>query len=113
MNLEFVNSSRDAMWTLDSALPVLRALEAVASKEGFHVALSGSVLYRGHSAKDLDVVVYPHNVNLYRAKDRARLLQSFQAAGFSDPYGVSPSCNDKDVVVVKNGGKRIDLFFLR
>ena len=101
------------MWTLESALPVLRVLEAVAAKEGFHVALSGSVLYRGYSAKDLDVVVYPHNVNLYRAEDRARLLQSFQTAGFSDPYEVSPNYVDKDVVVVKNDGKRIDLFFLR
>ncbi len=48
-------------WTLDEGLSVVRDLEAKLSTQlGVHFALAGSVLLRGTSAHDLDVVVFPH-----------------------------------------------------
>lgn len=49
-------------WSLTEgdALSTLRILEVELSKVGWHVALTGSVLQKGGSHKDLDVVVYPH-----------------------------------------------------
>lgn len=48
------------MWTLKSAMPVLRRFEQFVKPLGFHVALGGSVLYQGCSDKDLDVHIYKH-----------------------------------------------------
>lgn len=50
------------MWTLEEAIPFLRNLEKVAEQNHWHLALTGSVLYKGESKDDLDIVVYPHDV---------------------------------------------------
>ncbi len=46
-------------WELDEALAFLRRLERHMKPRGFHVALTGGVLRKGRSKKDLDVVLYP------------------------------------------------------
>lgn len=43
------------MWTLDSALPLIRQVSPIAARHGFSVALYGSVLDRGTSEKDVDL----------------------------------------------------------
>lgn len=43
------------MWTLNGALPLIRAISSIAQRHGFSVALYGSVLDRGESKKDLDL----------------------------------------------------------
>lgn len=47
------------MWTLDQALSLARRLEAIASVNGFHVALTGGLLYKDGPRKDADFVIYP------------------------------------------------------
>src|SRR5215207_8685367 len=46
------------LWTLEEGLAMARHLEIVFDKR-FHVALGGSVLHKGQSFKDLDLLVYP------------------------------------------------------
>jgi hypothetical protein len=43
------------MWTLESALPLVRTISPIALRHGFSLALYGSVLDRGESEKDLDL----------------------------------------------------------
>ena len=46
------------MWTLDEAVSVCRAVEAVCPPFGCHVALTGGTLYKDGSRKDLDLLFY-------------------------------------------------------
>ena len=43
------------MWTLDDALPLVRKIAPIAKRNGFSVALYGSVLEEGKSENDLDL----------------------------------------------------------
>lgn len=46
-------------WTLHDALALLRELDPELRKVGLTCALAGSVLFKGLSAKDLDVIIFP------------------------------------------------------
>jgi hypothetical protein len=52
-----------APWTLDDALKTLRELNPKLQAHGYCVALTGGVLFKGESAKDLDIVLYPLGSN--------------------------------------------------
>ena len=43
------------------AVAIIRHLEPFAAAAGFHTALTGSVLYKGESEKDVDVIIYQHD----------------------------------------------------
>lgn len=47
-------------WTLDEAVTLVREIEPWFKQQGFHVGLTGGVLYNGLSFKDVDLIVYPH-----------------------------------------------------
>jgi len=49
------DSVKDMEWTLDSAVPVVQKITAIAREHGFSVALYGSVLANGRSDNDLDL----------------------------------------------------------
>lgn len=49
------------MWTLDEAVELVRDIWDECAAAGWHLAITGGVLYRGESDKDLDLVAYPHN----------------------------------------------------
>lgn len=46
------------MWTLEDAIEVCTLIESVAPKYGFHVALTGGLLYKEGPRKDCDIVLY-------------------------------------------------------
>ena len=46
-------------WSLDDALEVIRSLQYKALQCGYHLALGGGVINKGHSHNDLDIVVLP------------------------------------------------------
>jgi hypothetical protein len=71
-------------WTRDDAFPLLEKLEAMFGGK-YHVALAGSVAYRGHSYKDLDVIVYPHGDDPF---DHATLDAMLVTAGLRRFYTV-------------------------
>lgn len=54
----------DRTWTISEGLEELRKLEALVHPLGCGTAIGGSVAYRGHSAKDLDLFVFPLNASV-------------------------------------------------
>jgi hypothetical protein len=50
-----------SVWTLVDALEFVRSLEIEVVRTGYHVGLRGSVIMRGRSENDLDVIIYPHD----------------------------------------------------
>lgn len=103
------------MWTLETALEWVREYEPRAAAAGFHLALTGSCLYRGESAKDLDIVVYPHNAKElfdWGILDSILDLDLFYPDR-PDALGSCPQF-DKFIIVYKDKqGRRIDLFMLK
>lgn len=67
-----------ASWDMKRALAFVRKLERVLSVRGWHVALAGSVLHKGRSKKDIDVVVFPHDASDF---DRCELAYGLGLAG--------------------------------
>jgi hypothetical protein len=94
-------------------------LQKVTEPAGFHTGMLGSVLLRGQSRKDLDLVLYPHHSE---ALDRTRLdeaLVSFGLKRLADRAKVTRiwrdfgSSDNKHVEVWQWGKKRVDFFFLK
>jgi hypothetical protein len=56
---------------LDDAIDMIRNIEDVLVPVGYHVGLRGSVLLKGESENDLDIIVYPHDST--NADPRARI----------------------------------------
>src|SRR6266404_1591629 len=54
--------ARSVVWTLESAVEFARHVGQHATAAGWHVGIAGSVLHRGSSAKDLDLLVCPLRV---------------------------------------------------
>lgn len=46
------------MWTQSEAIELCRKLEAFAPEFGYHVALTGGLLYKDGERKDCDIVLY-------------------------------------------------------
>jgi len=111
----------DATWTLEQAVTFVRHLQEFIAPSGYHAGLLGSVLHKGQSTKDLDVVIFPVNTetcdhdrliellrefNLERLFNRAEVRRRWKKLGSDDT---------KHVEVWQHAvtQKRIDLFFLR
>jgi hypothetical protein len=110
------DSSRS--WTLIEALDFIRRLEPFVEPAGYHVGLLGSVLLKGDSEKDLDVLLYPHDM---AQQDHARLQQALLAAdlcpllsvaNIHDIWRRKGSNDTKRVESWLFGRKRVDLFLL-
>lgn len=50
---------REIVWTLADALPLLREVQTAVEPLGYHVGLAGSVLTKGVSHNDMDMILYP------------------------------------------------------
>jgi len=104
-----------SMWTQAEAIVMLSALEPELAMQGFHCALTGSVLYRGTSTKDLDVIIYPHHkkgqVDFDLSGVKSFLRIYFQSSKINDCSSTSQERDDKQVCWLKtNNQKRIDFF---
>lgn len=56
------------------AVDWIQSKEPIAAKMNFHLGLTGSVLFKGSSTKDFDVIAYPHDPHL--PHDKAALLKA-------------------------------------
>lgn len=106
-------------WTFEAALRFVRALEPLLAAAGFHVAMTGSVLNKGHSHNDLDLVLFPHDTGKVRmydvraALDLAGLSPVSSRAVVATAWERLKSNDAKHVEVWTYENKRVDLFFLR
>ena len=49
------------IWTMDEAREFIDKVRAAVQPAGWEVGLTGSVLQRGESTKDLDLILFPHH----------------------------------------------------
>ncbi len=109
---------KDPVWRIGEALSFLRMLWDVLEPLGYYVGLTGSVMTKGHSSNDLDIIIYPAST---KKLDRARLLNGLEVAGLKQRFrrdtvvqawrGLG-SDDEKHVEVWVYQGKRVDIFFL-
>lgn len=115
------------MWNLEQGVYLVRLVETalVAHNLYAHCALGGSVIHKGESFKDLDIMIYQHdstNKRPYNRHDIDQILK--KSLGFIldeswiherrfCPSGESMiEDNEFRVSVYICHGKRIDVFFL-
>lgn len=72
-------SSTVSSWTLSDALALARELWSPLMDRGWHVGITGSVMYRGSSSKDLDLIAYPRCTTTSK---RARLTAYLRSIGW-------------------------------
>jgi len=104
-------------WTLDEALTFCRELQKYIV--GFSVGMTGGVLHKGNSCKDLDIIVFPNSTALHLDPQGLRLqfiefgmrcmLNRDQVRAEWKKQG---SEDTKHVEVWNYKGKRIDVFYL-
>ncbi len=103
----------NSVWTLETALTTVRAIQPMLKVLGYHVALAGGTLNRGFSEKDLDLVFLPLTND--KAPDVAPLM-TFLAATFGQPsldegsHSPNPYTPYREQWVFPYAGKRIDVF---
>lgn len=100
-------------WTLAEAIVFANFFREFIVPLGFDIALTGSVLTKGSSEKDIDLIVYPLKKV---SSDYTKLLDKLPDFGLK--FIRLPNNNQgyqddgKNVQVWEYNGKRVDLFFL-
>ncbi len=100
------------MWTLEEGIEVVNTIREKVFTTGFATALTGGVLYRGHSQKDLDLLFYPldHTPHDYRFTVQM-ILHLIETEDFFVIDHKEYKENRVTIVLKLKNGKRIDLFF--
>jgi|SRR5579885_1074775 len=109
------------MWTLSEALVLIQQLRPLLHAVKHDCGLTGSVMYAGMSQKDVDVIIYPYNVNdhTFRHVDvhiaLTKLLTQVNDKDLvQERWKMNYSDDSKHVEVWKDSqGRRVDLFFMR
>lgn len=106
-------------WDLEGGLEFIRQIAPGLLNAGWGIGLTGSVLLRGESNNDLDLIVYPQNDGQV---DRDKLHQALSDAGLRQRHDVDvvhrawrrrQSTDCKHVEVWETPlGNRFDLFVL-
>lgn len=98
------------------AIDWIREKEPIAASMNFHLGLTGSVLFKGESIKDFDVIAYPHNPHL--PTDKAELLKAMGLALNDDNQRRFAMYADKTygrnvAICSTESGLRVDVLFMQ
>ena len=106
------------MWNMDVALAAVRKIERALAGT-WHVALAGSVLHKGKSDHDIDVVAFPRSkpdADIQRLRMALKSLGwkcTFTADDVLAGWRVRGSRDTKHVEVWRDAlGRRMDVFVL-
>ena len=105
-------------WTLEQGRELIAILEPGASRAGYYLGIIGSVITRGESSKDLDLVAYPGTTSRQDRDAFRDELKKIGAQRMADvdwvraQWAKKGSTDQKHVEWWAWRGKRIDLFFL-
>lgn len=108
-------------YTLQDAAAIAARLEPlIFARFNLHLAIGGSCVYRGHSEKDIDVFIYPHNKEV--VIDRNAIWGWLESEGFTprikppkNDDGQEPDLTQVPDVLVMNEtatGHKVDFFLL-
>jgi len=104
------------MWTLTEAVDWIRANNLMIESHNACVGLTGSVLFKGQSIKDLDVIVFPLKTSK-SSPTPFEVCQLFGLNFIADRTMAHMNYKEGDTKTVihteDNQGRRIDLFFLQ
>lgn len=106
------------MWALTEAAAFCAKLDRFMQPTGFAIGLTGSVLTKGRSRKDLDLIVYPMHSQYVDLKFLHEQLRAFglksqlSAAEVRKLWLAKGSIDTKHVEVWRHGTRRIDIFIL-
>lgn len=81
-----VTNERKVMWTVESALLLIRTIYPVALRAGYNLHLGGSVMYAGQSVNDLDIIAVRRPNVLF--SDIKTTLQELEKVGFYNNYTI-------------------------
>jgi len=98
--------------TRDHAIKACQQLEAVLAPHGIHVALGGSVLTRGESEHDYDIMLYPHKKEPIDREWLVHFLRSQEFVYTPVTKERNKSGSLPDVIVTRNFNYRFDFFIL-
>lgn len=102
-------------YTRELGIEICEKLEAELVPLGLHVALSGSLLYRGESNNDIDIIIYPHDWGHSTRELAESLFNRFKELGYTwDPDNDSRSQHyPADVLCTTDPeGRPVDFFLL-
>jgi hypothetical protein len=114
------NTKFDCPWALEEAVALIQVISPGLMSQGFAVGLTGSVLTKGSSQHDLDIIIYPMRSTIRTHWEEARL--ALMGAGFSclipadevrRAWSRKGSDDQKNVEVWLFNKRRVDVFFLR
>lgn len=101
------------LWTLVEAITFTNSLNEYISALGYGIAITGSVLTKGYSEKDLDLVIFPLKKV---SSDYTQLIAKLPDFGLKfvrlPNHNLGYQDDGKNVQVWEYNNKRIDLFFL-
>lgn len=63
---DILTESYNPMWNQARGIAFANLIESICIQHGAHCMMGGSVLHRGYSSKDLDIIIYPHGKTPYR-----------------------------------------------
>jgi len=98
-------------WHLLEAIDLLHKVEAIAKNAGLHVGLAGSVLHKGQSVDDLDLVVFP--LQTKKEFNFRHFQEALEELGFFDWFCRTPYHPDDTKLVYStyyNYKQRVDWF---
>jgi hypothetical protein len=105
--------TENKIYTLVEGIAVCKEIEELIKPLGCHCGLGGSLMYRGYSTKDIDVLIYPRS----KAKiDKLAVVHALAKAGykFNNHSSSVRGSVEFDVEVMKSPkGERVDIFFLQ
>jgi hypothetical protein len=97
------------LWTLDQSVTLVRIIEELLRPLQMHAGLTGGVLKRGFSDKDVDIVIYPDKKNAPDNPKPEVILREIGVQGFKS---LEFQYDDKTIYQGTWDGKRVDFFFL-
>jgi hypothetical protein len=106
-------------WTMGDGVMFIRKLAEVVAPAGYGAGLIGSVLTKGRSMRDLDVVLFPTCIGKENNEGVMKALQEFGMTRKQDVLLVHKiwrkqgSQDTKYVDIWDYNGKRVDLFWLK
>ena len=108
------------LWTLDEATKLIAQIEKEVSALGFHCGLTGSILLKGESNHDLDIIIYPHDTSSSVLNEATSALANIlikkvtrgRVAAYWERRQISNDTKHVEIWETKDG-KRVDVFFLR
>lgn len=97
--------------TIPMAVALIQTIEPALAAIGYHSALTGSVLYKGESNKDTDIIIFPHDPT--KTKDASEIFKVLAPLGFSLRHETDGEYVNRQVYICGFNDRRVDLFFLQ